>query len=226
MATPNKWRICIKAWICVVIFELSGREMKTSFGQQLLVWSLSFAPLGYLLWLTIFGGLGADPAKKLALATGDWTIRFLLFTLLLSTLARLYQPARILIRWRRLFGVWTFVYATLHLFIFIALYLDFDGAVLLRELQKRPYISVGFLAWLLLMPLAITSNNRAMRWLGPRWKQLHKLVYLAVLLGVLHLVWQVRSDWFNAAVYSFFAGLLLLERWGEARFRRSSGLAK
>jgi len=197
--------------------------VKTPFWQYAAAGFLALAPLCYLLWLVISGDLGADPAKKLALATGDWTIRFLFFTLMLSTLARVCQPMRILVRWRRWFGLWTFFYATLHLFVFISLYLGFDGVVLLDELQERPYIAVGFLAWLLLLPLAVTSNNRAVRWLGSRWKLLHRLVYLSVLLGVLHLIWQVRSDWFEAAVYSLLAGLLLLERWGGIQPGRLSG---
>lgn len=200
--------------------------VKIPFWQYVMAWFLASAPLCYLLWLVISGGLGTDPAKKLALATGDWTIRLLFFTLLLSTLARVYQPMRILIRWRRLFGLWTFFYATLHVFVFMALYSGFDAAILWDELQERPYIAVGFLAWLLLIPLAITSNNRSVRWLGSRWKQLHRLVYLVVLLGVLHVIWQVRSDWFDAALYSFLAGLLLLERWSGAWLRRSSGSAR
>lgn len=187
--------------------------MKTPFWPQLAAWFLAFAPLGYLLWLATSGNLGADPAKKLVLATGEWAIRFLFFTLLASTLARMYPPARILLRWRRLFGLWTCFYATLHLFIFMAMYLHFDGAILSRELQKRPYITAGFVAWLLLLPLAITSNNYAVRWFGAKWKQIHRLVYPALLLGVLHVFWQVRADWFEAALYGLFAWLLLLERW-------------
>jgi sulfoxide reductase heme-binding subunit YedZ len=176
------------------------------------VWILASSPLVYLAVLVTMNALGPDPAKKLALLTGDWTLCGLLLTLFISTLGRYYPPARVLIRCRRVAGLWTFFYASLHLMVFIALYLGFDAVVLARELQKRPYITLGFLAWLVLLPLAITSSNYAVRALGKRWKVLHQWVYLALVFALCHVIWQIRSDWSNAFFFSLAGFLLLLER--------------
>lgn len=176
---------------------------------------LAASPLFYLAVLVAGGDLGPDPAKKLALLTGDWVICALLLTLSISTIARQYTPARGLLRWRRMAGLWTFFYASLHVMVFVALILGFDGKVLVAELQKRPYITVGFLAWFFLLLLAITSSDRAVRALGKKWKMLHRLVYPALLLALFHVIWQVRSDWSTAFLSSLAGGLLLLERMKE-----------
>ncbi len=180
---------------------------------NLVVMLLTASPFLYLVGLILGGDLGADPAKKLSLFSGEWALRFLLLALSASTLARLFVWGRRVIRWRRLLGLWSFFYASLHLLVFTALYVGFNWGVLGGELQKRPYITVGFLAWMLLIPLALTSHSWALRWLGGNaWKWLHQLVYLALLLGLCHLIWQVRSDWFEAVFYSVVGGLLLMER--------------
>lgn len=176
------------------------------------LWLFAASPLVYLVVLVVTNDLGPDPAKKLALLTGDWALCGLLLTLSISTLARYYPPARLLLRSRRAAGLWTFFYACLHLAVFVALYLDFDGAVLVRELQKRPYITLGFTAWLVLLALAITSSDYAVRTLGRKWKVLHRWIYLALLLALCHVIWQVRSDWSSAFFFSLAGVLLLLER--------------
>ena len=175
-------------------------------------WMLAITPLVYLALLLITQDLGPDPAKKLALLSGDCTLCALLFTLSLSTLARQYPPARYLLRWRRMAGLWTFFYATLHITVFVVLYLNMDSGVLLAELKKRPYIMLGFLAWLCLCALAITSNDYAVRALGRKWKMLHRLVYLALMLALGHVAWQIRSDWSHAFFFSLAGFVLLAER--------------
>lgn len=164
-------------------------------------------------WMVFQSELGPDPAKKLALITGAWSMRLLLCTLCISSLSRINPAWRLIVRWRRIVGVMTFFYAALHLLVFIALYLEFDLAQLFSELHKRPYITVGFVAWLMLLLLAVTSNNMMVKQLGAtRWKLLHKLVYLVLLCAIIHVAWQVRASWFNAALYGFLGCLLLAER--------------
>lgn len=179
---------------------------------RFIVWLLAISPLAYLGVLLVTSNLGPDPAKKLALLTGDWVLCGLLLTLAISTMARHYPPARVLLRSRRAAGLWTFFYASLHLAVFIVLYLDLDTNLLVSELQKRPYITLGFLAWLVLFSLAITSSDYAVRALGRQWKVLHRLVYLALLLALCHVIWQVRSDWSNAFFFSLAGVLLVSER--------------
>lgn len=175
-------------------------------------WLLAPAPLVYLAVLIFTQSLGPDPAKRLALLSGDWTLSALLLTLSISAITRQYPPARYLLRWRRMAGLWTFFYASLHIAVFVVLYLGLDGKVLLAELQKRPYIMLGFLAWLCLCALAITSSDYAVRALGRKWKVLHRLVYPALLLALGHVAWQVRSDWSHAFFFSLAGFLLLAER--------------
>jgi sulfoxide reductase heme-binding subunit YedZ len=180
---------------------------------RLLFHALASLPLCGLFWLVYTKNLGPDPAKKLALETGEWTFIFLLLTLALSSTARLYQPARRWVTYRRLLGLWTFFYASLHMLVFEAMYLGFDPGQLLLEFQDRPYISAGGLGWFVLLTLAVTSSNRARKRLGAlRWKRLHRLVYLALVSAVIHVAWQVRSDWFEALAYGLAALALLAER--------------
>lgn len=186
--------------------------MNVSRVSKVVVFVLGTIPLVYLGIRVAGNTLGPDPAKTLALLTGEWAMCGVLLTLSISPLARYYAPARMLIGCRRIAGLWTFFYATLHLLVFVALYLGFDGAVLLDELGKRPYITVGFLAWIILFFLAITSNDYSVRRLGRRWKILHRLVYPALLLAICHVIWQVRSDWSDAFVFGVAGAVLLGER--------------
>jgi sulfoxide reductase heme-binding subunit YedZ len=211
------------AWICTGIFNAMTHKAPISRKIYTTVIFISSAlPFLYIVWLALQNHLGTDPAKKLALMTGAWTIRFLLLTLLISSLARLHASMKVLLQWRRMIGLFAFFYASLHLLVFIALFLQFDAHVLWSETNKRPYILAGTTAWMLLLPLALTSNARAIKRLGgKRWKLLHRLVYLAILLGVVHVIWQVRASWFDAILYSVITGILLLERLKSTSFIRS-----
>jgi len=188
-----------------------------------LVFVIALFPLVQIIWLVASGHLGPDPGKKLALITGSWAIRFLLLTLLISSLSRISVHLRILLQWRRMIGLFTFFYASIHLLVFIALILGFDTSLLLSEINKRPYITVGMLAWLLMLPLAITSNQFMIRRLGgKRWKLLHRLVYITLLLALAHVIWQVRSSWFDAILYTVCAAVLFIERLWSVRGLRKS----
>lgn len=157
-----------------------------------LVFALCLLPLAWICWDTWQGTLGTDPVARLEHRTGDWALRLLLITLAITPLRRVTGWNKI-IRYRRMLGVFAFFYATVHLATYLVIDLGGFWAQLFTEIVKRPYITVGFIAWLLLIPLAVTSTNGMMRRLGRNWGRMHKLVYLIALLGVLHFLWQVKS---------------------------------
>ena len=161
--------------------------------------------------------LGADPVAALTHATGDWALRLLLLGLAMTPLRRLLgQPWPI--RFRRLIGLYAFFYACLHLAIYLVLDLQGYWTQIFEDIVKRPYITVGFTAWLLLLPMAITSTRGWMRRLGRRWGQLHRLVYVAGGLAVLHFLWLVKSDLREPLIYAGVLALLLgLRLWWRLR---------
>lgn len=166
-----------------------------------------------LLWIYQAMGfdLGPDPAKTLLDRLGLGGLMLLLITLSMTPLWRLT-------RWmgwmavRRQLGLWAFAYALLHMLVYAVFLLGLDGGQLLKDLQRRPYILIGALALLVLLILAVTSNRFCMRKLGKRWKRLHRSVYAALILIVLHMFWVVRADLFEWLVYACLGLLLLLLR--------------
>ncbi len=160
---------------------------------KLATWVLAHSPLGWLVWLTFTRQLGADAVDTLLHRLGDFTLIILLSTLAITPLRRL-TGWNMLIRIRRLLGLFGFFYLTLHFFVYLVLDQTLDWEFILVDLTKRPYAVVGFTAWLLLIPLAVTSTRGWVRRLGKRWQKLHKLVYVAVALGLLHFYWQVKAD--------------------------------
>lgn len=156
--------------------------------------------------------LGPDPIKQLVLLTGERGFQFLLLSLAISPMARLFTAPSV-IQWRRPSGLWAFFFLSLHLLVFAQGYIGWSLVILLEELIERPYITVGALAWLLLVPLALTSTQRARRKLGRRWVLLHRLVYVAAALGCAHLIWQIRSDWIFAGAYTLVCVLIMGSRY-------------
>ena len=151
--------------------------------------------------------LGPDPAEHLMHVTGEWVMRFLVLVLLATPLARNGWPR--LARYRRMLGLYVWFYATLHLLVFAQVYIGWSGDQLVEELAERPYVLVGFLAWLILVPLGITSAHAIRKKMGRHWRQLHKLTYAVVVLGWLHLLWLSRSDVGDAVIYGALFGVLL-----------------
>ena len=165
------------------------------------------SPLAWLLWALTLDQLGPDPAKVLMKGTGEWALRGLALVLLATPLAKAGWPG--LFRYRRMLGLFVFLYVSLHLMLFAQVYVGWSATLLFEELQERPYVLVGFTAWLTLLPLALTSTHRARRALGRRWRQLHRLIYPATVLAWLHLLWLARSDWGEALLYGVVLGGLL-----------------
>ena len=179
-----------------------------------LVFVLCLLPLAWLVFGAINDQLGANPAEALIRSLGDWTLRFLCLTLAVTPL-RIRTRTPQLARYRRMLGLFTFFYACLHLLAYGWLDMGLYMADIGRDILKRPFILVGFACWLLLLPLAATSFNRAVRWLGGRqWQALHRLVYVIAPLALLHFFWMKsgKNDFAEVAVYALVIAALLLER--------------
>lgn len=173
--------------------------------------ALAVLPLAWLAVGAFAGRLGANPVETITHTTGLWALRLLLLTLAISPLQRLLHLPW-LGRFRRSFGLLTCGYASLHLLTWITFDLDFDWTRIPHEVAKHPFVTAGFAAWLLLLPLALTSTRGWQRRLGPRWRQLHRLVYGAAALAVLHFFWLVKADEREPAVYAALLALLLVWR--------------
>ncbi|HEY9544596.1 MAG TPA: protein-methionine-sulfoxide reductase heme-binding subunit MsrQ [Solimonas sp.] len=170
-------------------------------------WSLGGIPLLHLAYLVWQGHLGANPVEFLEHYCGDWALRLLLATLAMTPLRRLTSRSEP-IRVRRLLGLWAFFWVCLHFAIYLTFDLEWSAVELAKDLIKRTYITLGFAAWLMLLPLALTSTRGWQRRLRRRWAQLHKLIYPAAVLGVLHYIWLVKADLREPLMY--LAILLLL----------------
>src|SRR5690606_26928172 len=174
----------------------------------------ALAPLAILgwqfvdVWQTGSNALGADPVAEIEHRLGTWALRLLMIALAVTPLRQLTgQP--VLLRFRRMLGLYAFAYATLHFSAYLVLDLRGYWALVFEEIAKRPYITVGFSAWLLLLPLAITSTKGWIRRLGRNWVRLHKLVYAAGVLAVLHFWWLVKSDIGEPLLYAAILAVLL-----------------
>jgi len=185
-----------------------------------LVFLGALLPVGWLLLAAITHQLGVNPAEALVRSTGDWSLRLLCAVLAVTPLRRLGGlPA--LLRFRRMLGLFVYFYVVLHLLSYSWFDMGFDVADMTHDIAKRPFILVGFTAFLLLTPLAATSFNRAIRWLGAsRWLALHRLVYAVAVLAVLHFFWMraSKNNLVEVAVYALILGCLL--GWRLVRFLR------
>jgi sulfoxide reductase heme-binding subunit YedZ len=168
-------------------------------------------PFAWLFYGALMNTLGANPAEALIRSTGDWTLRLLCITLAVTPLRVIaHQPA--LARFRRMLGLFAFFYVLLHFFSYAWLDMGLDLDAIVRDIPKRPFALVGFLAFVLMIPLAATSFNRAIKALGAkRWQALHKSVYAIVLLGLLHFFWMkaAKNNFAEVAVYAAIIGVLL-----------------
>ena len=178
-----------------------------------LTWLACLWPLAWLLWGAVTNNLGADPTATITFSTGLATLRLLTISLAITPVRRLSPRLNWLIRFRRLLGLFAFFYATLHLLTYVALYAGFDVNAMAADIAKRRFITIGVAAWLLLLPLAATSTNWAIRKLGGRrWNRLHKLVYLAAVCGVIHYWWQVKPGVLTPITITVVLAALLASR--------------
>lgn len=172
---------------------------------------LCLLPLALLFRNFYLDQLGANPFEVLTRSTGEWTLRFVLLTLTMTPLRRLTGSAWPL-RLRRMLGLFSFFYVCVHLSTYLWLDHFFDWEEIFTDIVKRPYITLGMLAFILLLPLAVTSTKKMMKRLGKRWKSLHKLIYAIAILGVLHFLLLVKADLMEPIIYTLLLLILFLLR--------------
>lgn len=189
-----------------------------------LLLAVCLLPCAFLVYAAASDQLGANPAEALVRSTGDWTLRFLCLVLAVTPL-RIRAGLPSLARFRRMLGLFVYFYVLLHLLCYSWFDMGFELQDIARDITKRPFILVGFAAFVLLTPLAATSFNRAIRWLGaPRWRVLHRLVYGIAVLGVLHFFWMraSKNNLAEVVVYAGIVGILLAWRlWRRLALRRT-----
>jgi sulfoxide reductase heme-binding subunit YedZ len=162
--------------------------------SKTVVWLLCLSPVCWLVWGAFHDGLGANPVEFITHKTGDWTLRLVLITLAITPLRRLLKQP-LLVRFRRLTGLFAFFYGCLHFTTWFWLDKSLNFAEMWKDVEKRPFITVGFLAFVAMIPLAVTSTSGWIRRLGGRnWQRLHKLIYLTAAAAVVHYYWLVKSD--------------------------------
>ncbi|HTP81264.1 MAG TPA: protein-methionine-sulfoxide reductase heme-binding subunit MsrQ [Bacteroidota bacterium] len=176
------------------------------------VFILCLVPLLTLVFDGLTGRLSPNPISDITDLTGIWTLRFLVITLSVTPIRRIsgWSGAA---RLRRMLGLFAFFYVSLHFLTYIYLDKFFDLDDMIADVSKRPFITVGFASFLLLIPLAVTSNDRMTRWLGgKRWKRLHQLIYIIVVGGIIHYTWRLKAGYFRPGVYAAIVGILFLYR--------------
>jgi methionine sulfoxide reductase heme-binding subunit len=191
-----------------------------------IIFPAALIPLGRLGWKALHNGLGANPIEVITRSTGDWTLTLVLATLTITPLRRITRQYW-LIGIRRMIGLFAFFYGVLHFLTYIWLDKFFDLHEMFKDIAKRPFITVGFSAFVLLIPLALTSTAGWIRTLGGKnWLRLHRLIYLTGTLGVIHYLWLVKADRRKPLEYAFALSLLLLYRvvmW-VAELRKNSAV--
>lgn len=192
------------------MLKARGFKLPRAFDKPL-VFVLCLLPAAWLVFSAFSDRLGANPVEALSHRSGDWTLRFLLITLAVTPLHRQFQWPR-LVALRRMLGLYAFFYAGLHFLIYLVLDRGLLMSEIIKDIGKRPYITIGFTALLLLVPLAATSNRYMIRRLGRNWKRLHRLVYIIAIFGVVHYLWLVKSDLTEPLIYLIILAILFALR--------------
>ena len=179
---------------------------------KVLIFTLSLMPIFFIIYQIITNQLGPEPIKDITHHTGKWTLYFIVITLAMTPLKKITKM-NIWINYRRMFGLFIFFYASVHLMTYVGLDYRFDLTSIGDDIIKKKYIFIGFSAWLLLIPLAVTSNKRMMKILKDKWKKLHKLIYLISLFGVIHYLWLVKRDLTEPLIFLVVILILLAFRF-------------
>ncbi|MGO9340706.1 MAG: sulfite oxidase heme-binding subunit YedZ [Terracidiphilus sp.] len=190
-----------------------------------LTWIACLGPMALLVYQAVTNTLGPDPTANIELTTGYNTLLLLILSLAITPVRKLAPRLSWLIKFRRLLGLFAFFYGTVHMLTYVALYAGFNVQTMLDDIAKRKFITMGLAAWLLLVPLALTSTNWAIRKLGGKnWNRLHKLVYVAAVCGIIHYWWQVKTGVLSPLRLTVVLTVLLLARpvltWWQKRKAR------
>tara|TARA_B100000768_G_C11156385_1_gene322571 strand:- start:49 stop:618 length:570 start_codon:yes stop_codon:yes gene_type:complete len=176
------------------------------------IFTLSLIPFLVIIYKIFFNQLGPEPVKEITHHTGEWTLIFICLTLAMSPLKKLTNLT-IWISFRRMLGLFVFFYATLHMLTYIVIDYRFDFQSISKDILTKKFIFAGFAAWLLLLPLALTSSKKAIIFLKNKWKKLHRLIYLIAMLGVVHFIWLVKKDLTEPLIYAVIVIVLMLFRF-------------
>ena len=174
---------------------------------KIVIFTLSLVPIFFIIYQIITNQLGPEPIKDITHHTGKWTLYFIVITLAMTPL-KMVTRLNIWVNYRRMFGLFIFFYASVHLMTYVGLDYRFDITSIGDDIIKKKFIFIGFAAWLLLIPLALTSNKRMITILKGKWKKLHRLIYLISLFGAIHYLWLVKRDLTEPLI--FLAVILIL----------------
>ena len=180
------------------------------------IFTLSLIPFIIITYKIFLNKLGPEPVKEITHFTGEWTLLFIIFTLSMSPLKKITK-LNIWISFRRMLGLFIFFYATLHMLTYVVIDYRLDFQSISKDILTKKFIFVGFAAWVLLLPLALTSSRKALFYLKDKWKKLHRLIYVIAILGVTHFIWLVKKDLTEPLIYAVIILILLLFRF---KFRR------
>ena len=176
-----------------------------------LVFFLSLWPLYVISYQIIFNQLGPEPVDRIINHFGEWTLIFILLTLSMTPLKKITKSVE-WVKFRRMLGLFTFFYASIHMLSYVGLDYRFDFEPLINDVLKKKFIFIGFSAWLLLIPLAVTSSERMVRLLKQNWKKIHRLIYIIGIFGVLHYIWLSKTIFFKPLIFLIILVILLLFR--------------
>jgi len=175
------------------------------------IFILSTIPFLIIIYKILFNKLGPEPVKEITHFTGEWTLIFICLTLAMSPLKKLTN-LNFWVKGRRMLGLFVFFYASLHLLTYVGIDYRFSWQPIFDDVVKKKYIFVGFAAWLLLIPLTLTSSQKMMLLLKQNWKKLHKLIYVIAILGSLHFIWLSKTIYFKPLIYFVIITILLFLR--------------
>ncbi len=184
------------------------------------VFLLSLWPIYIIVYQLIYNKLGPEPVDRIINHFGEWTLIFVLLTLSMTPL-KIITKSLEWIKFRRMLGLFTFFYASIHMLSYVGLDYRFDFEPLFNDVLKKKFIFIGFSAWLLLIPLAITSSDKMVRILKNNWKKLHKLIYVISIFGVLHFIWLSKTIFFKPLIFLIILIILLLFRINFKKFNLS-----
>ena len=184
------------------------------------VFLLSLWPIYIIAYQLIYNKLGPEPVDRIINHFGEWTLIFVLLTLSMTPLKKITNSLE-WIKFRRMLGLFTFFYASIHMLSYVGLDYRFDFETLINDVLKKKFIFIGFSAWLLLIPLAITSSDKMVKILKKKWKKLHRLVYIISIFGVLHLIWLSKTIFFKPLIFLIILTILFLFRINFKKFNLS-----
>ena len=179
--------------------------------SKIIVFFISLWPIYIITYQIIFNQLGPEPVDRIINHFGEWTLIFILLTLSMTPLKKITKSVE-WIKFRRMLGLFTFFYASIHMLSYVGLDYRFDFEPLINDVLKKKFIFIGFSAWLLLIPLAVTSSERMVRLLKQNWKKIHRLIYIIGIFGVLHYIWLSKTIFFKPLIFLIILVILLLFR--------------